>query len=502
MLWETVAKATQALRSFVGPKPKVTKRLVSRVDTEVQLFEELGSGRFGVCRRGILRNSPTATTAEPVAVKSIIKSRASMHDMRNELQVLERLKNAGECNNIIHLLDAFEDKSSVFMVTPLYSGGELFDRISQQRTFTEADASQHMLDLLNAIRFCHENNIVHRDVKPENLLFANKAEPNLVLVDFGMSRICEDKEEEMELQCGSPSYVAPEVLNRNYTMKCDLWSCGIILHILLVGGTPFGNGTDEEILTRVEHFNNDVFLHTLEQPEWANVSVEAKALCASLLTKDANMRPNAQQCYDMVLKWNKVSKARQPVLLTLGGVIDNLKQFNSMRRLKKATIHFIAEMIRNSSSAEREKQAEAMQLAHAISELKLQGRVKMSTLAEKLNLPGLASTTSSAAAGEQTVDVKDLVASALTKSVLLDEEYLLAAFKKFDVTGDGLLDCNDLAHALGKDPHLDKELVMEAMRHADTDKDGMISYDEFANSLRERSFTSETLKKRELTFTV
>lgn len=489
-MWELVSKAAQFARSFANQKPKITSRLVARIDTEVQLFEELGSGRFGVCRRGLLRNSPHT---DPVAVKSIIKSRASLHDLRNELRILETLKAKGTCDNVVQLLDSFEDKTAVFMVTPVYSGGELFDRISHQRIFTEADASAHMLDLLNAVRYCHRNHIVHRDVKPENLLFASKEhQAKLVLVDFGMSRICESKDEEMELQCGSPSYVAPEVLNRNYTMKCDLWSCGIILHILLVGCTPFGNGADEEILTRVEHFNSDVFLNTLEQPEWANVSPEAKSLCALLLRKNPDERPDAEHCYELVRQWH--ASSQDLPLLTGLSIKNNLEQFNSFRRLKKATIRFVAEMIRNTQRLG--EQAEAMHLANVLSELKLQGRVPLSTLQEKLHLPDLTTMLGDAGA-DQTIDVDDLVASALTRSVLLDEQYLLAAFSKFNLSGNGKLTLDELAVALGKDPHLDKELVLDAMAHVDTNKDGLISYEEFANSLRERA--SETLRKRELT---
>jgi calcium-dependent protein kinase len=219
-------------------------------------------------------------------LQAIPKSRAVLPDLKNELRVLELLQSRGKCRNIMELLDSFEDRNSVYVVTPLYTGGELFDRISHQRVFTEADASRHMLDLLTGILHCHEHKVTHRDVKPENLLFSDKSsEAHLLLIDFGMSRIVETPQEELQLQCGSPSYVSPEVLQRNYTMKTDLWSCGVILHILLCGGTPFGNGTDEEILSRVEHFHPDVFLNSLEQPEWANVSKQAKDLCVRLLTK-------------------------------------------------------------------------------------------------------------------------------------------------------------------------------------------------------------------------
>jgi Ca2+-binding EF-hand superfamily protein len=96
--------------------------------------------------------------------------------------------------------------------------------------------------------------------------------------------------------------------------------------------------------------------------------------------------------------------------------------------------------------------------------------------------------------------MEDVVASALTKSVVLDEEYLLQAFRKFDRSGDGELSFDELAAVLGKDPLVDKELVAEAMAQADTNGDGRICFEEFASAVREKSSSSDLLQKREKTF--
>ena len=155
----------KVLRSYLGPKPKVTSRIVTRVDTELKLGAELGSGRFGIVRRAITRRPMGGTpTGTEVAVKTVSKSRGNLHELCNEVKILQRLDQLGGNSHVTQLLDAFEDSKSVYLVSPLYGGGELFDRILEQRVFTEMDASRYMADLMHALQFCHSNLVVHRDI--------------------------------------------------------------------------------------------------------------------------------------------------------------------------------------------------------------------------------------------------------------------------------------------------------------------------------------------------
>ena len=472
----------QALKSFTGSRPKVTSRLVSLASNEVDLYQELGSGRYGIVRMGKLRNGKIK---QNIAVKVVPKYRATISELKNEIDCLSKVRGH---KNVMNLIDAFEDNTHVYVLTPLYSGGELFDRIVTQRIFTEVDARRNMYQLLSAIAHCHSKSIVHRDVKPENLLYSSQdPEAELVLVDFGMSReFHPETDKPMNLQCGSPSYVAPEVLLKTYDEKCDLWSCGVILHILLVGKTPFGDGTEDEILERVECFAK----LDMSGPEWSKISNEAKDLLLRLLTLEPQNRCTPQQAlnHSWMLMDEKAVEEKGGFLF---GAQQNMKEFNRHRRLKRAAIRVIAELARDEESAQR--------FSQYLSKLKRDehGRVKLSDLAnimpnqEKFAFEGLR------VYDAGMVDPKELIASALAKSIYLDEHYLLAAFKKFDISGDGFLDKHELALALGKDPKLDKELVNEAFLHADKDGSGKISFEEFADVIREGS--THLLKKRELT---
>jgi len=474
---------SKALRRWTTPQPKVTGRFLPRVETELELMDEIGSGRYGVVRHGIWKQQRD----EKIAVKVVPKSRLTIRELENEIKCLAKV--AGH-KNVMQMIDAFEDKTHAYLLTPYYSGGELFDRIVTQRVFTEQDASKNLSHLLSAIAHCHSRNVVHRDVKPENLLYASPApEAELVLVDFGMSREFDPKTDRpMNLQCGSPSYVAPEVLARSYSQKCDVWSCGIILHILLVGRTPFGNGTDDEILNRVEQFDQA----DLDGEDWAAISFEAKDLLARLLEKDPSKRPSPLEalkhpwiadCAEIPFTLN-----RQQVL---SSALDNMREFNKHRRLKRAAIRVIAELARDEESARR--------FSALLSSLQRddKGRIKLSDLAEIM--PAAVKGLRVSSAG--TVDPSEVIAAALAKSIYLDEQYLLAAFQRFDVDGDGVINKQELALALGKDPKVDQELVMEAMRHADKDGNGLITFEEFASVVREKAET-DLIRKRETTLNV
>jgi calcium-dependent protein kinase len=138
------------------------------------------------------------------------------------------------------------------MVTEYCSGGELFDRIHKSKHFSEKRAAEYMRQLLSAIVYLHQKKIVHRDLKAENLLFENDSDDaRLKLIDFGVSKKF-IKGFKLKETLGTPYYIAPEVLMQSYDEKCDIWSCGILMYILLCGYPPFNGDDDEEIIQAVK----------------------------------------------------------------------------------------------------------------------------------------------------------------------------------------------------------------------------------------------------------
>jgi calcium-dependent protein kinase len=169
-------------------------------------------------------------------------------------------------------------------------GGELFDEILNRGKFSERDAAVLMKQVLSCINYCHQNNIVHRDLKPENILLEqNKEFDQIKIIDFGTSLV-QDPTRTLDEKLGTPYYIAPEVLQKNYNEKCDIWSCGVITFIVLSGMPPFNGQSDQEIMKKVREGQ-----FSFEDRVWSTISQNAKDFITLLLTFDKNARPSASE---------------------------------------------------------------------------------------------------------------------------------------------------------------------------------------------------------------
>lgn len=162
----------------------------------------------------------------------------------NEIEILKQLDHP----NILKLFEFFQDQKRFFLVTEFCNGGELFDKIAEEQYFSETDAAKIIKQILSAVNYCHQRSIVHRDLKPENILLNRDLnDPKITIIDFGTSGVF-DPDQKMQQKYGTPYYIAPEVLGNSYDEKCDLWSIGVILYILLCGYPPFNGANDEQII--------------------------------------------------------------------------------------------------------------------------------------------------------------------------------------------------------------------------------------------------------------
>lgn len=180
---------------------------------------------------------------EKVACKKISKSRLrteiDIEDVRREVEIMRHLPIHP---NIVRYKDVFEDKDAIYLVMELCQGGELFDRIVAKGHYTERAAALVTKTIVEVVQVCHKHGVIHRDLKPENFLYANRGEnASLKAIDFGLSIFFEPEQRFKEI-VGSPYYMAPEVLRRNYGAEVDVWSAGVILYILLCGVPPFWAG--------------------------------------------------------------------------------------------------------------------------------------------------------------------------------------------------------------------------------------------------------------------
>jgi len=251
------------------------------VNDKYIIGEVLGVGNYAEVKLGINK-----ITKEKVAIKVLPLQKETTQDILNEIDILARVD---DHPHVIQLKEIYENNGTMYIVTELVTGGELFDRIIKNQKFTEANARDLIHVLIETIRHMHSYGIVHRDIKPENILFASPApDAPIKLADFGLAKLYQPTgDDQLRTLCGTPGYVAPEVLkNRNgYTPQCDMWSIGVILYILLCGYPPFQHEQQNKLFKQI--LKADYHFHS---PYWDKVSKEAKDLISKLLVVNPEKR--------------------------------------------------------------------------------------------------------------------------------------------------------------------------------------------------------------------
>ena len=216
------------------------------INLDYTIGKKLGEGSYGEVKLAIHKKSLLKRAMKIIKINSIPEM--EKQSLLQEVEILKSLDHP----NIIKIFDLYEDSKNYYLITEYCSGGELFDRIQKNAVFTEREAARYIKQLLSALTYLHDKNIVHRDLKAENLLFENNsAESHLKLIDFGVSSEFL-KGKKLKETLGTPYYIAPEVLLQSYDEKCDVWSCGVILYILLCGYPPFNGDNDKEIMQAVK----------------------------------------------------------------------------------------------------------------------------------------------------------------------------------------------------------------------------------------------------------
>ena len=196
--------------------------------------------------------------------------------------------------NIIKLYEVYEDSKFIHLVMEYCSGGELFQKIFDNGAFTEHEASNLMYKLLHAINHLHNEKISHRDLKPENILYKSESPASdIKIIDFGLSSKFGEAEEQMHTVVGTPYYVAPEVLEKNYGPECDVWSLGVILYFMLAGKPPFSGSNNLEVFEKIKECNV-----RMDEEVWESVSSDAKDLILKLISKNPKQRLTASQAME------------------------------------------------------------------------------------------------------------------------------------------------------------------------------------------------------------
>ncbi|XP_068480243.1 CBL-interacting serine/threonine-protein kinase 9-like isoform X2 [Phaseolus vulgaris] len=211
-----------------------------------ELGKTIGEGSFAKVK--LARN---VKSGNKVAIKILDRKHVLRHNMMEQLQREISTMKLINHPNVAKIFEVMASKTKIYIVLELLDGGELFDKIAAKGRLKEDEARTYFQQLINAVDYCHSRGVYHRDLKPENLLLDSNSV--LKVSDFGLSTYSQKDDELLHTACGTPHYVAPEVIhNRGYAgSTSDIWSCGVILFVLMAGFLPFDGPTHMALFRKI-----------------------------------------------------------------------------------------------------------------------------------------------------------------------------------------------------------------------------------------------------------
>lgn len=454
--------------SFFGKQNFIT-RMEGNIEDKYTIIKEIGSGAYARALK--LQNK---STEQFFACKELKKAKLTdIESFNQEIDLLGQLDHP----NIIKLYEIYENEKYVYLVMELCTGGELFDRLMERiekgGAFTEKEAAKIFKQLMSAVYYCHSRKISHRDLKPENLLLLNEDEDSPIkVIDFGMSKIFLN-DNTMYERVGTSYYIAPEVLEGIYDEKCDIWSCGVILYILLCGLPPFNGEDDNEIFEEIKKrkfdFPDDLF---------HDVSDDAKDLITKMLSS-ADVRLTAGEVLNH--PWVK-RLAPNSTGEALPINPNTFKSYSTANKLKKAVLTYMASRM---DEAEVKKLKETFQSIDENGDgmLSLE-ELKTAIAKEKVDIPNIEEIFKSIDTDNSgVIDYTEFIAASIDKNTYMQEAKLKDAFKLFDSDGSGKISKEEITKILKSEKDLD--YINKLIDKYDTNKDGEIDYDEFLNMMKE-----------------
>ena len=454
------------------PKMKVSKENMIKILTEpvanfYTIVKDLGHGSYGQVKK-VKHKELNEIRAMKITNK---KSESSKY----EIEILKKISHP----NITKIFEIFSDSKKYYIIMEFLEGGELFEAITNIGSFTEASASKVMKQILSAVYYLHSNHIVHRDLKPENIMLTQKPKNGnyqIKLIDFGTAKIFRAGKK-MNKFIGTSYYIAPEVLKERYDEKCDVWSCGVILFILLCGYPPFNGNTNVDIFHAIQN-QNPIF----GGEEWEDITSEAKDLIKLMLRKNPSERLSAEQCLQH--KWfrtmenlerNKSQKISKQIQIN---AIQHMAKFVHENRFKQAVLQFISTQF-NIQKEENELkdlfksmdvtgtgQLTKQEFTKKLMELygENDGKQMADSIFNSLDMDG---------SGKISYD--EFLSAMINSQKVVTEERLKKAFKMFDKDNSGKLSVKEIRNVFGGTEAQWKQVINEV----DLNNDGEVDFEEF-----------------------
>jgi serine/threonine protein kinase len=264
---------------------------------------------------GVVKKCYSIEQKTPFAVKIIKRSPKTDEAVLQEVYIMNELDHP----NLVKVVDFFEESDNYYIVMELMQGGDVFDRILDMNNYTEKDARDLFIILLQAVKYMHDKGIAHRDLKPQNIFLDSRDSHSSVKIgDFGFAKKCHTPKS-LTSRCGTPSYVAPEILkNQPYDESCDMWSAGVVLYVMLCGYTPFSEESQEKMFERIKLGD-----WKFDPDDWSHVSAEAKDLIKHLMDTNVDHRYTATQALNS--RWIKGLSDKQLSSRNLSATAQTIK---------------------------------------------------------------------------------------------------------------------------------------------------------------------------------
>ena len=449
-------------------KENLVKILTEPISKNYIIISDLGQGSYGQVKK-VRHRKLNEIRAMKITNKKTESSKV-------EIEILRKISHP----NITNIFEIYEDSRKYYIMMEFLQGGELFEAITSSGSFSELSAAKVMKQLLSAVNYLHTNRIVHRDLKPENIMLTNEPRDGnyeIKLIDFGASRNFIPGKK-INKFIGTSYYIAPEVLKENYDEKCDVWSCGVILYILLCGYPPFNGNTNIDIYHNIQT-QHPIF----SGEEWEEITPEAISLIKNMLNKNPQKRFSAEMCLEH--KWftlveqseknNNINSNFKQIQIH---AISHMAQFVQENRFKKAVLQFI--------SSQFDIQKEESELKEIFKSLDTSGKGQLSQKIFTDKLIQLYGENDGKVIGETIFSNLDLdgsgqisydefLSAMINSKKIVTDERLEKAFKMFDKDNSGRLSIHEIISVFGGDEESWKKVISEI----DLNKDGEVDFNEF-----------------------
>ena len=453
----------------------------SKPEDNYKIICKLGKGSFGSVFK-VKHKITGEIRAMKIIRNTSVVDRAGVNNPKflKEIHVLKELDHP----NIIKIFEYYVDNKNHYIITELLTGG---DTIIKCHKFNEKKAAFIIKQILSALNYLHSKGIMHRDIKPENILVQNfdkqkikSEEIHIKLIDFGASNFFKENEI-LKLKVGSPYYIAPEVLNKNYNEKCDIWSAGVVLYVMLTGKFPFVGKTSQKLFESIKTGK-----YATEGKEWESISLEAKKLIGKMLELDKDKRFSASECLKSEFFSILDTKKEMPDLLP--SVFENIYKLNAREKIQQATIRIIVHNIQQNDYIEKlrdifdlldinkDGQLTYSEIKQAYKKIFPDDYIteeKMDLILEKLdeNKDGV-------------ISYEEFLRVTINEKILLEKNNLRLAFDIFDINKDGKLSKEELLNILDNGA---SDYVDDLLNLIDKNKDGYISFEEFCHLMKKVS---------------